>query len=252
MTTATWLRQCDVLIHSGRPSTVGGTQRSNGPFFLVRLKNPGVFRVAPGCSVTEGQRLLRATGASTNAIGSATNVSRESARRWLHGVKLPGAAARAALQRAFSIEPATWDQAPSEHASKPQNGTAGAGAEVVPAPPDGDDDEEDLDDAEDELDLTKPGANREAARLHLIRMQRWRRQAERTGSASERAKMAELERRAIAEYGNFTGERAEPVDEATFTKHPAFREFASKLARLVAGCPSCAPAVRAAVAEVDS
>lgn len=81
----------------------------------------------PRTTGNAGAAALVAGGWSLAEIAEAADVSRQSAKRWRDGSKLPGASAQALLHEAFGIEPALWRAAPGKRVSAPRRSRKHAG-----------------------------------------------------------------------------------------------------------------------------
>lgn len=142
--------------------------------------------------MNDGARQLAATGASTAEIGTACGCSRESARRWRTGAKVPGRAKRVVLFNVYGIDPEAWDR----------RGPAAADADPAPVA-------STALTADDGVELPPL----QAARAHLARATVWRIEAAESGSDAAFARAFEGERKAIETLARIERDRGITIEK---------------------------------------
>lgn len=178
---------------------------------------------------SEGHRLLMCVPASLTSIAAVANTSKQAVSFWRTGRKVPGAAARAALEAAYGIPAASWGDQP----------TAGPASSSTPstAP------EEAATRSATSSPTTMEGVE---ALLKVIRHDRGR-----PGLlAGERVKLADAETRLLALRHRLEKE-AELLEDRIVKQHPMWSRIKSAIADTLVRWPEAARAVAAVLRDIE-
>lgn len=205
---------------------------------------------------SEGARLLTESGDSLREIAERIGVTREMARQWRTGGKLPSAENRSALQKAYGIPPKAWDQVPRTAAKKKASSNAAKPVQGAPAKV-----------AKRSKPATEPAVNGPAIpvvtsvdtsvdtvdaeqrlREQLARLDEMRRDSEITSAAL--VQVERIETQVLRELGRITGEIS-AISEETIVRHPAFKRVMDAVLEALDKHPGALADVEAALAGLD-
>lgn len=180
---------------------------------------------------SEGARQLLASGDSIRVIAEKIGVSKEMARQLRIGGKLPAADTREALENAYGIPLAAWDQAPKAKGKKGQAAKPAAKAKaartkssrkVATSPPEvvATSVANKVATAEVDAHALERGHAEQRLREQLDRLDAMRESG--GGSPAMLIQIERIETQALRELGRITGEIS-VISEETIMRHPAFK-----------------------------
>lgn len=210
--------------------------------------------------LSEGARLLAKSGDSIRVIADKIGASKEMARQWRTGGKLPSAESRESLAKEYGIPPKSWDQTPKgegkkSKATKPASKAKAtakakpASALATPAP-------EAVatvatSQVATEVDVERRLREQMARqRLHeqLARLDEMRLDPDATVAGL--IQIERLETQALSALGRITGEIS-AISEETIVRHPAFKRVLDAILRALDKHPGALADVEAALAGLD-
>lgn len=206
--------------------------------------------------ISEGARLLTETGNSLREIAERIGVTREMARQWRTGGKLPSAETRATLAKEYEIPPKAWDQVPRTAAKKvakkgaaePAKGAPRKSAKAAEVA------------MEAAVDTTPPPSAiatdtpvdtvhaEQRLREQLARLDEMRRDPDLTAAAI--VQFERIETQVLRELGRITGEIS-AISEETIVRHPAFKRVMDAVLEALDKHPGALADVEAALAKLD-
>lgn len=217
---------------------------------MISQRSANGLTIQPVAITSEAQRLLLEHRVTLGQLAAACRVSRQTCSRWMRGVAPPSPKYRPLIQAAFpACRKDLWDVQPRADynpAAHPELDAEGDPADAgADGPPEGETDEVEA------VDLEGPGAARKAAAAHLKRIAHQRQRAERKGFGPELKQLYELERRAIKDLAQFTGELS-TADESRLTESARWQQIRRAIIAAVVKHPQAAKDVAKALQEVGA
>lgn len=177
---------------------------------------------------TEGQRLLRAVGASLGQVAERCGATRQAVSLWRGGQRVPDGGWRRALEEHYGIPTSAWERAPKVGAAATPVLEVARGAPTQARPGTADEIEELLE--------TVRAARRDPGLVHSERIR---------AAAEERALLALRERLARQ-----TDERESDLEDLV-VRHPRWLAALERITRALVPYPDAALAVAAELGELE-